>query len=116
MKRSRKRVAAMIGLLMAGVVVGTTTSGLLQELPLNGGDLFSALILAPFLMTLGLPILFQFYSAVWGVVAVSGLIITVVTFALGRDGLGRRPLYGVFGGTVLWSLGNMPIFYAFMSV
>lgn len=106
----------MFLVLVVGVLVGTFTSSLLVQAPFRASDFLSALVLSPFEMTFGIPILFKFYSAFWSVPVFCGLLLTISSLGWARQRSGSRPLVGLFVGSTLWSVGNLPIFYAFMSV
>ncbi len=116
MKETLKRLAILLALLLAGVLVGSAASAPVNGLALDWRDYLGAMILAPAEMTFGVPLVFSYYSALCGVLVVAGGLATAVSFAWGMARAGVWPRVGTFAGAVLWSLGNIPGFCAFMSV
>lgn len=111
-----KRLGLILVAHVAGILVGTLLSSPLNGIALDVESYAGAVILAPFEMTIGIPIVFRFYSAVTGVLIISGLLVSAVclTWAMTRWHRGVIPV--MFVGSTLWSLGNIPVFCAFMSV
>ena len=99
-------VAAHIG----GVLLGTAASGLLFDRPLG----LSVFILAPLEMSVGIPMVFDSSVSV-GCFVVAGLFISVTCFVWGMKKFSSWALCGLFLGSTLWSLGNVLVFWTFMS-
>lgn len=99
-------VAAHIG----GVLLGTAASGLLFDKPLG----LSVFILAPLEMSIGIPMVFDSSVSV-GYFVVTGLFISVTCFVWGMKKISSWALCGLFLGSTLWSLGNVLVFWTFMS-
>ena len=99
-------VAAHIG----GVLLGTAASGLLFDKPLG----LSVFILAPLEMSIGIPMVFD-SSVFIGCFVVAGLFISVACFVWGMKKYSSWALCGLFLGSTLWSLGNVLVFWKFMS-
>ena len=104
-------VAAHIG----GVLLGTAASGLLFDMPLGKGGYLWGIILAPWAMTMEIPMVFHSSVSV-GRFVVAGLFISVACFAWGMIKYSSWALCGLFLGSILWSLGNILVFWTLMSV
>ena len=104
-------VAAHIG----GVLLGTAASGLLFDMPLGKGGYLWGIILAPWAMTIEIPMVFHSSVSV-GRFVVAGLFISVACFAWGMIKYSSWALCGLFLGSILWSLGNILVFWTLMSV
>ena len=104
-------VAAHIG----GVLLGTAASGLLFDMPLGKGGYLSGIIFAPWAMTIEIPMVFHCSVSV-GRFVVAGLFISVACFAWGMIKYSSWALCGLFLGSILWSLGNILVFWTLMSV
>ena len=110
----KKEKLRVFGLLLAahagGVLLGTAASGLLFEMPLG----LSVFILAPLEMSIGIPMVFD-SSVFVGCFVVAGLLISVACFVWGMKKYSSWALCGLFLGSTLWSLGNVLVFWKFMS-
>ena len=104
-------VAAHIG----GVLLGTAASGLLFDMPLGKGGYLWGIIFAPLAMTIEIPMVFHCSVSV-GRFVVAGLFISVACFAWGMIKYSSWALCGLFLGSILWSLGNILVFWTLMSV
>ena len=104
-------VAAHIG----GVLLGTAASGLLFDMPLGKGGYLWGIIIAPWAMTIEIPMVFHSSVSV-GRFVVAGLFISVACFAWGMIKYSSWALCGLFLGSILWSLGNILVFWTLMSV
>ena len=104
-------VAAHIG----GVLLGTAASGLLFDMPLGKGGYLGGIIFAPLAMTMEIPMVFHSSVSV-GRFVVAGLFISVACFAWGMIKYSSWALCGLFLGSILWSLGNILVFWTLMSV
>ena len=103
-------VAAHIG----GVLLGNAASGLLFDMPLGKGGYLWGIIFAPLGMTIGIPMVFDASVSV-GCFVVAGLFISVTCFLWGMKTYSSWALWGLFLGSTLWSLGNILVFWTFMS-
>ena len=104
-------VAAHIG----GVLLGTAASGLLFDMPLGKGGYLWGIIFAPLEMKIGIPMVFHCSVSV-GRFVVAGLFISVACFVWGMIKYSSWALCGLFLGSILWSLGNILVFWTLMSV
>jgi hypothetical protein len=110
----KKEKLRLFGLLVAahagGVLLGTAASGLLFDMPLG----LSVFILAPLEMSIGIPMVFD-SSVFVGCFVVAGLLISIACFVWGMKKYSSWALCGLFLGSTLWSLGNVLVFWKFMS-
>ena len=116
MKEKLKRFAVLVALHVVGVAVGSALSAPIHGLAFDGGDYLGSVVLAPFEMTIGIPIVFSHYSTLTGVLVSVGAIVSVWCFIRGMVKPAVRPRVGLVAGSILWSLGNTAVFCAFMSV
>jgi hypothetical protein len=116
MKNALKRLSLLLGINVVGVLLGTLASAPLNGVPLDFGSYFFAIIFSPIEQTLGIPTVFRFYSTLSGVLVVCGLVISIYCYAwsIARDN--PRIYFVMLVGSTLWSLGNIPVYYAIMSV
>jgi len=105
-----------LGLAFLGLLAGTAASAPVNGLALQSGDYVGAVVLSPFEMTLGIPIVFRWYSSLTGTLIVVGALVCMASlvYAVKRPGVWTRG--GALVGAALWSLGNVAAFQAFMSV
>ncbi len=101
---------------IVGVLLGTLISAPVNGVTLDPGNYIGALVLAPFEMTFGIQVFFQFYSKLIGIAMVCGLIGASTCFIWGIIQPSRWSIIGMFGASLFWSLGNAPVFCAFMSL
>lgn len=110
-----KPMFKIILLFVAGVVCGTLLSGPLHGFSPSLEDLMTSLVLAPIEMTVGLIVTLDAFPKTAGAM-ILGALITMATIipAIVRP----KPLFyiALFVGSLLWSLGNIPIYEAFMLV
>lgn len=119
MKEKLKKFGLYFGLAIVGVVVGTVAS-----IPVNGiafsevtvSDFILALVLAPFEMTIGFSPLFEFFGGLVGTLALAGMFLCVGSAICAFKCSNGWTKLGVLVGSTLWSLGNVAVFFAFMSV
>jgi hypothetical protein len=111
-----KRLSLILVAHLAGILAGTLLSAPLNGVSMDVESYAGALVLSPFEMTIGVPIVFRHYSTLAGVLIISGLFVSVVCFTWGMTRWHRGVMAGMFIGGMLWSLGNMPVFWAFLSV
>ena len=114
----KKEKFRVFGLLVAvhigGVLLGTAASGLLFDMPLGKGGYLWGIIFAPLGMSIGIPMVFDSSVSV-GCFVVVGLFISVTCFVWGMKKISSWALCGLFLGSTLWSLGNVLVFWTFMS-
>ena len=115
MKEQTKSIFAHLFLTIAGVAVVTLISGIISNDEFKFGDFFGAIILSPLEMTLGIPMIFYRISTVVGILTVIGFLIWICSIAL-RIKKNRLANHITWIGTTFWSLGNLPVFWAYMSV
>jgi hypothetical protein len=115
MKERTKSIFVHLFLTIAGVAVGTLISGIVSSDKFKLNDSFGAIILSPLEMTLGIPMIFYRISTVVGILAVFGFIIWICSIAL-RIKNKRLANHTTWIGAAFWSLGNIPVFWAYMSV
>ena len=118
MKKKLKRFGILIAAHIVGVIFGTFSSGLINDISiiLFTEDYFGALLFAPFAMTICIPYVFSYYSDFIGCVIICGLIATIICFVCGIIKDSFWFVVGVFIASILWSLINLPIFHATMQV
>ncbi len=114
MKETLKRFGFLLAAHIGGVLLGTAVSGPLHDMPLDDGGYVGAIMLAPFELTIGIPLVFNF--SVSGISVVAGLGISIVCFVWGMTKRSLWAVLGLFLGSALWSLRNVLVFWAFMSV
>ena len=114
----KKEKLRVFGLLVAahagGVLLGTAASGLLFDMPLGKGGYLGGIKFAPLGMSIGITMVFDSSVSV-GCFVVAGLFISVACFVWGMKKYSSWALCGLFLGSTLWSLGNVLVFWKFMS-
>ncbi len=114
----KKEKLRVFGLLVAahigGMLLGTAASGLLFDMPLGKGGYLGGIIFAPLGMTIGIPMVFHSSVSV-GYFVIAGLFISIACFVWGMIKYSLWALCGLFLGSILWSLGNILVFWTFMS-
>ena len=116
MKEKLKIFALLLAAHVVGVLAGTLLSAPLNGVSVDGGTYVGAVILAPFELTIGIPLVFNVYSTFSGILVVSGLVISIAGLAWGIIKVRPAAALVMLIGSTLWSLGNIPVFCAFMSV
>jgi len=115
MKDRTKKIVTHVILTIAGIVVGTIVSGVVSKSACGFNDVIGAIILSPFEMTVGIPLIFYRISLIMGLLTVFGCLVWACSIVL-RVKNKRISNYVTVIGAVFWSLGNMPVFLAYMSV
>jgi len=116
MKRTLVTLCVHLGLAFLGLLVGTAASAPVNGLPLESGDYLGALVLSPLEMTIGIPLLFNWYSSLTGTLIILGAVVCIASLAWSVKRPGAWTHVGVLLGSALWSLGNVPVLHACMSV
>jgi len=115
MKDRTKKIATHVILTIAGIVVGTIVSGIVSRDACGFNDVIGAIILSPFEMTVGIPLIFYRISLIMGLLTVFGCLVWACSIVL-RMKNNSMSNYVTVIGAVFWSLGNMPVILAYMSV
>ena len=116
MKRTLLTLCVHLGLAVLGLLAGTAASAPVNGLPLESGDYVGALVLSPLEMTIGIPLLFNWYSSLTGTLIIVGAVVCIASLACSAKWPGLSTRAGTLVGSALWSLGNVPVLHAFMSV
>ncbi len=80
------------------------------------GDVVSALILSPLVMTIGTANAVSFLPRYYGIPILAGVLISVVSLGLACVRKPPFPQYSLCLGSVLWALGNVTGLHIIMSV
>ena len=116
MKRTLLTLCLHLGLAFLGLLAGTAASAPVNGLPLESADYVGALVLSPLEMTIGIPVLFNWYSPLTGALIILGGVVCIASLAWSVKRPGRWTQLGALVGSALWSLGNIPVLHALMSV
>ncbi len=116
MRKTLVTLCVHVGLAFLGLLAGTAASAPVNGLPLESGDYVGALVFSPLEMTIGIPLLFHWYSPLMGTLIILGAVACIASLACSVKRPGVWTHVGALLGSVLWSLGNVPVLHAIMSV
>jgi hypothetical protein len=116
MKRTVVPVCVHLGLAFLGVLAGTAASAPVNGLPLASEEYVAALVFSPLEMTIGIPLLFNWYSPLTGTLIILGAVVCIISIACSAKRSRHWTQAGALVGGALWSLGNVPVLHAIMSV
>ena len=105
---------------LCGIFIGTGISIFIAPEKIKLHSYFTSVILSPFELTFGFPMVFsslsEFIPFYIKIMVLIGMFLWCVSIYYGKNDKHKRALILAFIGTLLWSLSNITIFLAFMSV